>query len=139
MHFNISYIGFLALFPNDLLVQALSLTATNATQFAHGTLIAQEILPNPPVSTLPPSSVCQVEMDSIFSRAKITENPTDTVVQFVQTYCEPRVQFLSSKTSTFLIFQQNWCSPTFVFMLVLISSNLLQKEPLLQQLDSVLH
>ncbi len=106
MHFNISCIGFLALFPNDFLVQALSLTATNATQFANGTLLAQEILPTPPVSTLAPSSVCQVDLDSIFSLKKITENPTDTVVQFVQTYCEPRAQFLSSKTSNLYNFSR---------------------------------
>jgi hypothetical protein len=55
---------------------------------------------------LAPSSVCQVDLDSIFSLKKITENPTDTVVQFVQTYCEPRAQFLSSKTSNLYNFSR---------------------------------
>ena len=71
MPFNISYIGLLALFPNDFLVQALSLTASNAIRFKNGNLLAQEILPNPQVSTLPPSSMCQVELDSYFSGKNI--------------------------------------------------------------------
>lgn len=136
---KICYISCVMLLQHDFLVQALSLTATSATQFAQGTLLAQEILPNPPVSTLPPSSVCQSELDSIFNPTKITANPTDTVVQFVQTYCEPHAQFLSSKISNFLIFHQNWCNPTSASTPVLTSCNSLPKAPLLQQLDSVLH
>lgn len=113
MPFNISYIGLLALFPNDFLVQALSLTASNATRFKNGNLLAQEILPNPQVSTLPPSSMCQVELDSYFSGKNITENPTDTVIQFVQNYCEPHAQFLSSKTLDLFNFLVELVQPYF--------------------------